>query len=41
MEKVKDKTLKQREASEALGLSMRHTQRPIRSYRYEGMKGWC
>jgi len=39
MEKVKNKTLRQREASEIWGLSLRHTQRLIRAYRDEGPKG--
>jgi len=39
MEKVESKTLKQREASEILGLSLRYTQRLIRAYRDEGPKG--
>jgi len=39
MEKVESKTLKQREASEILGLSLRHTQRLIRAYRDEGPEG--
>jgi len=33
MEKVESKTLKRREASEILGLSLRHTQRLFRAYR--------
>jgi len=39
MEKVESKTLKRREASGILGLSLRHTQRLIRAYRDEGPKG--
>jgi len=39
MEKVESKTLKQREANEVLGLSLRHTQRLICAYRDEGSKG--
>jgi len=39
MEKVESKTLKQREASEIWGLSLRHTQRLIHAYRDEGPNG--
>lgn len=39
MKQVESKKLKQREASESLGLSLRQTQRLLRSYREEGPQG--
>jgi len=39
MKQLKSKKLKQREASETLSLSLRHTQRLIRSYKEEGAQG--
>ena len=39
MKQVALKKLKQREASESLGLSLRQTQRLLRSYREEGAQG--
>ncbi len=39
MKQLKNKKLKQREASEILGLSLRQTQRLIRSYKEEGPQG--
>ena len=39
MKQVESKKLKQREASGSLGLSLRQTQRLLRSYREEGAQG--
>ena len=39
MKQIESKKLKQREASESLGLSLRQTQRLLRSYREEGPQG--
>ena len=39
MRQIDRKKLKQREASESLGLSLRQTQRLLRSYREEGAQG--
>ena len=39
MKQLKSKKLKQREASEILSLSLRQTQRLIRSYKDEGVQG--
>jgi len=39
MKQVKSKKLKQREASEVLGLSLRQTQRLIRTYKEDGAVG--
>ena len=39
MKQIESKKLKQREAGEVLGLSLRQTQRLLRSYKEEGPKG--
>jgi len=39
MKQVESKKLKQREASESLGLSLRQTQRLIKCYKKEGPQG--
>ena len=39
MKQIESKKLKQREAGEALGLSLRQTQRLLRSYKEEGPQG--